>query len=277
MSNVWHPRLSAPSNTDPNFINRNYGGYNGCIPIQGNGCVMPNCTGYAWGRWLETAGSCNLSTSNAANWFGNTGDGYARGSVPALGACICFSTAGGQPGHVAIVEEIIDNDTIVTSDSNYGAEYFVTRTRRRAWGWNWWSGGNLYFQGFIYNPAGWSVVNSTSEFSWTTMELPSESVIATWDSIPVRIWSFSLTLFPTFISSQTPILVDFWSLASPSLSITLPEVPLAAKATDETARSRTMEALIFPEKDILPHLQDVNLIQIYLNNVLLRTIIVSLV
>ena len=154
MSNVWYPRLSAPANTDPNFINRNYGGYNGCIPIQGNGCVMPNCTGYAWGRWLETAGSCTLSTSNAANWFGNTGDGYARGSVPALGACICFSTAGGQPGHVAIVEQIIDDDTIVTSDSNYGAEYFVLRTRRRAWGWNWWNGGVLYFQGFIYNPAG---------------------------------------------------------------------------------------------------------------------------
>ena len=152
------PRTTPPDPSDLRWISNNqqYGGYNRCIVINtATGSVLPNCTGYVHGRWMEESGinECPLSVSNAANYFGYTADGMPRGSEPQLGAVICFSTGqGGQPGHVAIVEEIIDADTIVTSDSNYGAEYFVTRTRTRAMGWNWWSGSNLVFQGFIYNP-----------------------------------------------------------------------------------------------------------------------------
>lgn len=150
----FRPRTTPPDPSDLRWISNNtkYGGYNRCIVINSaTGSVLPNCTGYVHGRWMEVSGenTCPLSVSNAANYYGYTADGMPRGSEPQLGAVICFST--GQ-GHVAIVEEIIDADTIVTSDSNYGAEYFVMRTRYRSMGWNWYAGSNLTFQGFIYNP-----------------------------------------------------------------------------------------------------------------------------
>lgn len=157
MSN-FVPRTTPPDPYDLRWISDDdqYGGYNRCIVINSaTGSVLPNCTGYVHGRWMEESNmtECPLSVSNAANYYGYTADGMPRGSEPALGAVICFSTGqGGQPGHVAIVEEIVDADTIITSDSNYGAEYFVMRTRTRAMGWNWWSGSDLVFQGFIYNP-----------------------------------------------------------------------------------------------------------------------------
>lgn len=154
----FRPRTTPPDPSDLRWISddERYGGYNRCMIINtATGLTIPNCTGYVHGRWMEESGinECPLSVSNAANYYGYTADGMPRGSEPQLGAVICFSTGqGGQPGHVAIVEEIIDADTIVTSDSNYGAEYFVMRTRYRSMGWNWWAGSDLVFQGFIYNP-----------------------------------------------------------------------------------------------------------------------------
>ena len=160
----FRPRTTPPDPSDLRWINTSYGGFNRCIVINdATGLTIPNCTGYVHGRWMEISDSheCPLSVSNAANYYAYTADGMERGSEPKLGAVICFSTAGGQPGHVAIVEEIIDENTIVTSDSNYGAEYFVTRTRTRAMGWNWWPGSDLVFQGFIYNPDAGGISKST--------------------------------------------------------------------------------------------------------------------
>ena len=113
---------------------------------------MPNCTGYVHGRVMEMNdlyADTGLSTRNAKYYYGNTSDGFSRGSEPQLGAVLCFDETSGA-GHVCVVEEIVDADTIITSDSNYGAEFFVTRTRRRSLGWNWYSGSPLSFQGFIY-------------------------------------------------------------------------------------------------------------------------------
>ena len=154
----FRPRTTPPDPSDLRWISddERYGGYNRCMIINtATGLTIPNCTGYVHGRWMEESGSheCPLSTSNAANYYGYTADGMPRGSEPQLGAVICFSTGqGGQPGHVAIVEEIIDENTIITSDSNFAHEYFVMRTRYRSLGWNFWSGSDLVFQGFIYNP-----------------------------------------------------------------------------------------------------------------------------
>ena len=153
----FRPRTTPPDPSDLRWISDDarFGGYNRCMIINdATGLTIPNCTGYVHGRWMEISGNheCPLSTSNAANYYGYTADGMPRGSEPQLGAVICFSTGqGGQPGHVAIVEEIIDADTIVTSDSNFGHEYFVMRTRHRSLGWNFWAGSDLVFQGFIYN------------------------------------------------------------------------------------------------------------------------------
>lgn len=153
------PRLTRPSNTDPRWININYGGYNRCIlgsPSYGPGSVLSDCTGYAWGRWLEllNATDCNLSINQAAIWYLNTGDGYRRGSEPKLGAICCWDNNGGS-GHVAVVESMTTNDqgvvnSCVVSESVYNGVVFRLQTISRSR--NWYIYDDHNFQGFIYLP-----------------------------------------------------------------------------------------------------------------------------
>lgn len=149
----YSPRLTAPSTSDKNWIKINKGGYNRCLLIKGNSC-LPNCVGYAWGRWRELLGKePNLCTGNAENWFNFTRDGYKRGQTPKLGAVICwrkgeaFNQKDGA-GHVAIVEKINSDGSIVTSNSAYGGTRFYTRTLKKPYS----LGGTYHFQGFIYIP-----------------------------------------------------------------------------------------------------------------------------
>lgn len=148
MSNViFTPRLTIPSNTDPNWIKTTYGGYNHCIlgsPSYGTGSVLANCTGYCWGRWLELldATTCQLSTGNGANWYGHS-DSYERGSTPRLGAIACWGTGS---GHVAVVEEITST-YIKCSESGWNNYYFRTTD----YDLNMTKSGHV-FQGFIYLP-----------------------------------------------------------------------------------------------------------------------------
>lgn len=154
------PRLTAPSNTDPRWININYGGYNRCIlgyPSYGYGSVLSDCTGYAWGRWLEllNATTCNLSINQASIWYLNTGDGYARGQTPQLGAVICWDEINQGSGHVAVVEQInydANNNitSIVVSESVYGGVTFRLQTLYPGNNWHLYRG--MTFQGFIYLP-----------------------------------------------------------------------------------------------------------------------------
>ena len=148
----YQPRLTPPAITDPLWINTGYGGYNKCIVRDyDTGSVLPNCTGYVHGRYMELSGThdCPMYLGNADGYYGYTADGLPRGTEPQLGAVLCFS--GGLAGHVCVVEEIIDADTIRTSDSNYSSDYFTTYVRYRQYGWQW-PGGNLTYQGAIYNP-----------------------------------------------------------------------------------------------------------------------------
>ena len=147
---VYVPRLEAPSSTDKNWIKSTYGGYNYCIVInETTGSVLPNCTGYAWGRWRELLGKYHkLSRANAENWYGNTGDGYKRGKEPKLGAVMCWHGAGDLAGHVAVVEQINDDGSIVCSESNYGGSRFSKRTLKSPYN----ISSSITFQGFIYIP-----------------------------------------------------------------------------------------------------------------------------
>ena len=140
-------RTTTPANTDPNFINYAYGGNNRCIAIDNTGYVLPNCTGYCWGRWLELGvTNCLLSTGNATNWYGHTSDGYQRGSTPRQGAVACWSGGSGGEGHVAIVEEITTAGVTVT-ESAYNSYTFRTNTYPANM-----TKSGYTFQGFIYIP-----------------------------------------------------------------------------------------------------------------------------
>lgn len=155
---TYTPRLSAPSYLDKRWIKTTFGGYNQCIiGSDGGDSVLPNCTGYVHGRWMELAGSnsdtLGLAFTNANYYWTYSDQSLARGSEPQLGACVCYANRDGGAGHVAIVEEIAsDGSYIITSESNWGAERFVLRTRRRDNDWSWYTNPQTVFQGFIYHP-----------------------------------------------------------------------------------------------------------------------------
>lgn len=152
MSTVYKARTSAPSTTDKNWLHTSAGGYNSCILIS-NGSCLPNCVGYAWGRWRELLGeNPKLSRRNAELWYGYTADGYKRGSTPKLGAVVCYrkgtvDDGSDGAGHVAIVEDIYSDGSILVSQSTYGGARFSTKTLSKGYAW-----GSLVFQGFIYLP-----------------------------------------------------------------------------------------------------------------------------
>lgn len=153
MSYKFKPRLKAPNGNDLNWIHVTKGGKNKCILIKGKS-VLPNCVGYAWGRFMEILGSQpKLSLGNAELWYGNRADGYERGKTPRLGAVICWrkGIAGNSndgAGHVAIVEKILPDGRLVISQSGYGArKRFWTSIIPADFHLN-----GYVFQGFIYNP-----------------------------------------------------------------------------------------------------------------------------
>lgn len=154
------PRFTQPPNTDLHWINVNYGGYNRCIlgyPSYGTGSVLSDCTGYAWGRFLERNGltNCNLSINQARIWYLNTADGYSRGSTPKLGAVICWDEINSGSGHVAFVEQInYDSNnnvqSIIVSESVYNGVVFRLQTLYPSNNYHLYVG--MTFQGFIYSP-----------------------------------------------------------------------------------------------------------------------------
>jgi len=163
IGSIYTPRLSAPSYTDKNWLHYTKGGYNYCILISGSSC-LPNCVGYAWGRWRELLGAYHkLSRANAENWWGNTGDGYKRGQTPKVGSVICWrkgqaGNASDGAGHVAIVEKVNSDGSITTSNSGYGGTRFWTSTYKYPYN----VGSTYHFQGFIYPPVDFESSSNTS-------------------------------------------------------------------------------------------------------------------
>lgn len=146
------------------YIMAAYGGWSPCI--EGNnayglrpfsGSVLPNCVGYTVGRFNE------MLNEGACTWLGNvdardqlalaTSQGLASGDDPVVGGVICWWSA--QNGHCAVIEQVIDPDTVITSESgwNYTTPPIVTTNTRYRSGGDWqlpWTG--YVYQGIIYPP-----------------------------------------------------------------------------------------------------------------------------
>ena len=122
-------------------------------PFYQSGYGLPNCTAYAFGRFWEIIGvKPKWSLSNAENWF-DYNDGYERGQKAKLGAIICYrkgKTHNSQDGagHVAVVEEIYPDGSILISESHWKGNIFNTKRLASDYFYN----NTLTFQGFIYNP-----------------------------------------------------------------------------------------------------------------------------
>lgn len=141
-------RTTAPDTSNAYYYANN--------PFYQAGYGMPNCTCYAWGRFWELTGGAkpSLSLGDAENWYGYA-DGYTRGKTPKLGAVICWRRGAVHDdsdgaGHVAIVEAINADGSIITSESGWNSDLFWTS--HRANDGNWGQSSAYTFQGFIYNP-----------------------------------------------------------------------------------------------------------------------------
>lgn len=152
----YTPRKTRPANGDKRWTQTPHG-YNAQIigsPTAWAYSVIANCTGYVHGRWMElgnTNTEYNLSNGHAKSYWGHA-DGYERGQEPRLGAVLCMG--GGANGHVAIVEEILENGDIMCSESNWGAAVFEYVRRYKSLGYRRSSSSASIggFQGFIYHP-----------------------------------------------------------------------------------------------------------------------------
>ena len=160
MASEFVPRLTKPEANNMYYITKAKGGYSDAIqgsPVDKDCNVLANCVGYAYGRFNEIGnwGSCKyLAPVNAENFIQHKGT-LEVGSVPKLGACMVWQkgetlNSSDGVGHVAIVEKIINNTEVLTSESAWGGKAFYTLTRTKGDG-NWGYGGK--FLGFIYNPA----------------------------------------------------------------------------------------------------------------------------
>ena len=120
---TFRPRLSAPGYSSKYWYSLN--------PFYHAGYGLPNCTCYAWGRFYEILGRKPvLSLGNAEDWYGKN-DGYSRGSTPRLGAVICWRKGragygGDGAGHVAVVEKIYSDGSILISQSGWRSARFWT-------------------------------------------------------------------------------------------------------------------------------------------------------
>lgn len=144
---AFRSRISPPSQTNTNYMHVSKGGKNSCILISGNS-VLPNCVGYAWGRAMEILGKTpKLSRRDAKDWYAYKADGYKRGKKPKLGAVICWSGGTRKKGHVAIVEDVFADGTILISQSGYGGpKFWLSRVKPP------YNLSGYIFQGFIYLP-----------------------------------------------------------------------------------------------------------------------------
>lgn len=144
---VFKQRMEAPNGTEKYWISEKAGGYSPCIiRDKTTYSTLPNCVGYAWGRFYELTGDRpKLSTANAENWYSFTQDGYKRSQTAIPGAVACWEGKGSLAGHVAIVEKVGVNGDIAVSASNYSGAVWYKASYKRPY----FIGSNYTFQGFI--------------------------------------------------------------------------------------------------------------------------------
>lgn len=159
VSGNFRPRTTQPDSGNKFYNTTDVGGYSTCI--RGNWAgetgypglnTLPNCVGYATGRFNEIIGrwkyNLNGNAGNAAS--SAQGMGLSVGSTPALGAMLCWKYTNGGYGHVAIVESINSSGGITISEGGWSNQKIFGLVNYSNGEWR--NVPGRIFQGFIYNP-----------------------------------------------------------------------------------------------------------------------------
>ena len=157
-------RTTRPTSGNKYFITKRSGGYSTCIkgkPTDKQCDVLSNCVGYACGAFNEELAlgyeKYHLNC-NAENFIERAiASGLSVISKPVVGSIICWqkgNTLSGSDGagHVAIVIEVIDSNTIRTAESGYGSSNPFWITTRKNNNGRWGLNSNYKLRGFIVNP-----------------------------------------------------------------------------------------------------------------------------
>ena len=157
-------RKTRPTSSNKYFITKRSGGYSTCIkgkPTDKQCNVLSNCVGYACGAFNEELGlgyeKYHLNC-NAEKFIERAiASGLSVISKPVVGSIICWqkgNTLSGSDGagHVAIVIEVIDSNTIRTAESGYGSSKPFWITTRKNNNGRWGLNSNYKLRGFIVNP-----------------------------------------------------------------------------------------------------------------------------
>lgn len=155
----FKPRLTRPEAGNKYYITKGAGGYSRAIigkPTDKYCNVLSNCVGYAFGRFHEIAKRTQMDyfdPVNAENIYENAiAHGLKVGKEPKLGCAIVWEGIGAAAGHIAIVEQINSDGSIVTSESGWNCTNpFWTQKRTNSNG-NWGANNSYKFKGFIYQP-----------------------------------------------------------------------------------------------------------------------------
>ena len=159
------PRKTKPTSKDKFIKYYNTpknGGVSLCIqgyPKDATCDVLCNCVGWSCARFNEIYSQLKNTTTmqypnmicNAENFLDHAKEwGLKTGNTPKLGAIMCWQN---DSGHVAIVEEIVSDTEVITSESQYNYFAFKNITRKKGSDGNWGMKNKYKFGGFIYNPA----------------------------------------------------------------------------------------------------------------------------
>lgn len=163
-------RMTQPKN-NKYYIRIVSGGYNGAVqgsPTVKGANVLSNCVGFANGRFNESILDPNLKgiempfkyqlVCNAENFIESAKrQGLKISSVPTLGGIMVWQRGEtlsdwDGAGHVAFVEQINENGSIVTSESGWGSYAFKRISRTNSNG-RWGMVAGYKFRGCIINPS----------------------------------------------------------------------------------------------------------------------------
>ena len=173
---LFVPRLEPPKAGNPYYNTQKKGGYNPCITgniprgatpeYKRSGypglSALPNCTGYATGRFAEILGEPQCQY--LGNWMAYYMIIVARiqglqvVNHPVLGGVMCWKGGPTGAGHLACVEKICKDGSVLTSESEWNGKYWITYNRSLGTDKQWrrgcyWMDKSYTFLGCIVNPA----------------------------------------------------------------------------------------------------------------------------